>query len=176
MAHLSHRDDVARVRSSWCVRNRHSGVCQGLNQDLFIGIQDAQTLKPESVYEALGVKFFKRYLLPTEHVARYLRGEKALRTNVAHFQADLKRLLWETRRNETLHVLGLVLSGVLLLVKWAEISAGELLAILAVNVYVNVYPIILQRYNRIRLNRLLMKCGSTRRDTGPPGEAQDAHK
>jgi glycosyl-4,4'-diaponeurosporenoate acyltransferase len=117
-----------------------------------------EQLKPESIYELLGVKFFKRYLLPTEHLVRRLRGGKALRGDQAHLQTDLKRLLWETKRNEAIHVLALLLFGIVLLVKSSEHSVAEWLVILAFNLYVNVYPIFIQRYNRIRLNRLLRRC------------------
>jgi glycosyl-4,4'-diaponeurosporenoate acyltransferase len=115
-------------------------------------------LRPESLYEALGVKFFKRYLLPTEHLVRHSLGGKALRGDQVHLRADLERLLWETKRNETIHVLGFILFGVVLLVKSKDISIVEWFVFVAVNLYVNVYPILLQRYNRIRLNRLLKRC------------------
>jgi glycosyl-4,4'-diaponeurosporenoate acyltransferase len=119
-----------------------------------------ELLRPESIYEFLGVKFFKNYLLPTEHLVRHLRGGKALRGGQAHMQTDLKRLLWETKRNEAIHVLGLLLFGAVLLINSAENSIAEWLVIVAANLYVNVYPILIQRYNRIRLKRLLSRCAT----------------
>ena len=58
-----------------------------------------------SIYEFLGVRFFKRYLLPTELLLSHLRGTRAIQGGRGVLKAELKRLEWETRRNETIHLL-----------------------------------------------------------------------
>ena len=73
-------------------------------------------------------------------------------------KAELERLERETRRNEVIHLLFLLLLTCILLVRSPKLSAMDLLLIFAINLYVNVYPIFVQRYNRLRLLRLLGKC------------------
>ena len=111
-----------------------------------------------SIYEFLGVRFFKRYLLPTEILLFRLRGGKAMQGGQKALVAELKRLEWETRRNEVIHLLALLLTFCLLAPRFPRLSIGQFLAIFALNLYVNVYPLFLQRYNRFRILRLLGEC------------------
>jgi hypothetical protein len=111
-----------------------------------------------SIYELLGVRFFKRYLLPTELLVNRLRGGTAMRGGRDALKVELNRLEWETKRNELIHLLALLLITCILLVKSPQLSAMQVLLILAINLYVNVYPIFVQRYNRQRIVRLSRKC------------------
>ncbi len=70
-------------------------------------------------------------------------------------KAELKRLEWETRRNEVIHSLALLLTVCFLVFRLPQLSMGQFLVIFAINLYLNVYPIFLQRYNRFRSMRLL---------------------
>ncbi|MBC8095873.1 MAG: hypothetical protein H7Y43_08670 [Akkermansiaceae bacterium] len=108
-----------------------------------------------SIYEFLGVKFFKRYLLPTELLLSRLRGKKAMQGGQGALKAELKRLEWETKRNEVIHLLALLLTGCILVFSSPQWSIVNFLVIFAINLYVNVYPIFVQRYNRFRIMRLL---------------------
>jgi glycosyl-4,4'-diaponeurosporenoate acyltransferase len=107
-----------------------------------------------SLYEFVGVRFFKRYLLPTELLLFRLRGGKAMQGDRGALKAELKRLEWETRRNEVIHLLALLLTGCFLVFEFPRLSIGQFFAIFAINLYVNVYPIFVQRYNRFRMMRL----------------------
>ncbi len=112
-----------------------------------------------SIYEFLGVRFFKRYLLPTELLLFRLRGKKAaMQGGQEVLKAELKRLEWETRRNEVIHSLALLLTVCILVFRLPQLSIVQFLVIFAINLYVNVYPIFVQRYNRFRIMRLLRKC------------------
>jgi glycosyl-4,4'-diaponeurosporenoate acyltransferase len=108
-----------------------------------------------SIYEFLGVRFFKRYLLPTELLLLRLSGKKAIQGGQGVLKAELKRLEWETRRNEVIHLLALLLTGCIFVFKSPQLSIAQFLGVFAINLYVNVYPIFLQRYNRFRIMRLL---------------------
>ncbi len=111
-----------------------------------------------SLYEAVGVRFFKRYLLPTELLVDHLRGKRAVKGGQEALKTELKRLEWETRRNEVIHLLVLLLTGCFLVSNFSpKLSIEQLLAILVINLYLNVYPIFLQRYNRLRITRVLKK-------------------
>lgn len=107
-----------------------------------------------AIYEFLGVRFFKKYLLPTELLVNRLRGGKAMQGG-QDIRAQLKRLEWETKRNEVIHLMALLLIAYLLLARSQQLSVLQWLLIFAINLYVNVYPIFLQRYNRVRLIRIL---------------------
>ena len=108
-----------------------------------------------SIYEFLGVRFFKRYLLPTELLLFRLRGKKAMQGGPRVPKAELKRIEWETRRNEVIHMLALLLIGCILVYSSPQLSIVQFFAVFAINLYVNVYPIFVQRYNRFRIMRLL---------------------
>lgn len=111
-----------------------------------------------SIYEFLGVKFFKRYLLPTELLLFHLRGKQAaMQGGQEMLKAELERLEWETRRNEVIHSLALLFTIVFFVLRLPQLSIVEFLFIVAINLYLNVYPIFLQRYNRFRIMRLLRK-------------------
>jgi glycosyl-4,4'-diaponeurosporenoate acyltransferase len=111
-----------------------------------------------SIYEFLGVRFFKSYLLPDQLLFFRLRGKKAMQGGQGLLLAELRRLEWETRRNEVIHLLALLLTGCFLAFKSVQLSIVQSLVIVAINLYVNVYPIFVQRYNRLRITRLLEKC------------------
>jgi hypothetical protein len=110
-----------------------------------------------SIYEFFGVKFFKSYLLPTELLLSRLRGRNAMQGGRAALKRELKRLEWETRRNEVIHLLAMVLIGSLLISKFTQLSLAQIFGIFAINLYVNAYPIFLQRYNRFRLMRIMSR-------------------
>ena len=107
-----------------------------------------------SIYEFLGVRFFKRYLLP-DQLFLFLRGKKVVQGGRSAVQVQLRQLEWETRRNEVIHLLALLIIVCLVVVRSPQLTVVQLLLIFAINLYVNVYPISVQRYNRFRIMRLL---------------------
>ena len=58
--------------------------------------------RERSIYELLGVRFFKRYLLPIELLVNRLRGGTAMQGRQDGLRVELKRLEWETKRNEVI--------------------------------------------------------------------------
>lgn len=110
-----------------------------------------------SIYEFLGVRFFKKYLLPDQLLLR-LRGNRAVQRGQGILAPELKRLEWETRRNEVIHLAALLFAGCVVVVRFSQLTAADLLFIFAINLYINVYPIFVQRYNRFRIMRVLGKC------------------
>lgn len=98
----------------------------------------------------------KRYLLPTGLLVDRLHGGKAIKGG-HEVKAERERLEWETRRNKVIHLLALLLLACILLVRSPQLSVLDLFLVFATTLYVNVYPIFVQRYNRLRLGRLLGK-------------------
>ena len=105
------------------------------------------------VYERLGIRLFKRLVR---------RGPLAMFSPTLRFPKDktvpaLRILENEMRKAETGHVLIFVLMfvfvGYALLQGWFDTVAWLLLF----NILINGYPIMLQRYNRIKLHELICK-------------------
>jgi hypothetical protein len=103
------------------------------------------------IYERLGIRLFKRLVR---------RGPLAIFSPTLRFPQErtlsaLLSLEGEMRRAETAHVLIFLLvllyAGYLLLNGWLDAAAWTLLC----NVLINGYPIMLQRYNRIKLQGLI---------------------
>lgn len=109
----------------------------------------------KSVYEFLGVKFFKRYLLLTDLAIFRLRGRKQMEVGQGVLKGELQRIEWETKRNEAIHLLFMLLIGFILVLSFPKLSIEQFLGIFAINLYANIYPIFVQRYNRFRIIRLL---------------------
>ena len=65
-----------------------------------------------------------------------------------NIEGELSRLEWETRRNEVIHLLALILTGCILVFGPPQLTLVQVLLIFAINLYANVYPICVQRYNR----------------------------
>lgn len=102
----------------------------------------------EQLYEKLGIRTFKKYMptsgdLVMRHVWRKTRKVRGIES--------LRRLERGTRFPEKLHLVGLFafpIVGVLVdQIGWAN----------AINVFFNIYPIMLQRYNRIRYQGALRR-------------------
>ncbi|HEY0734527.1 MAG TPA: hypothetical protein VGD69_06450 [Herpetosiphonaceae bacterium] len=99
------------------------------------------------VYERVGIRRFKRLML-REPLSRL---NPALRLSHDRTFSALRQLDHEMRKAETSHVYILIfmlsLTGYALLRQWLDAASW----LLAFNLLLNGYPIILQRYNRARL-------------------------
>jgi hypothetical protein len=107
-------------------------------------------------YECLGVRWFKRWTPDGDHVVRYIR----------HFLPDYKVITgrcslggldMRTRRSEQGHLLWLLVTATPILYAlvcgWAVLASWLFLG----NLVINVYPIMVQRYNRARVQRSLAR-------------------
>ena len=106
------------------------------------------------VYEAVGVRIFKRFATNGDLVNRWARRldphYRAVRD-----RASARDWLGRTREGERNHLV-LMMMCAATAVYAARIGwYGWALAITAGNVVFNLYPILLQRYNRCRIERLL---------------------
>jgi len=108
------------------------------------------------LYEKLGVKTFKKYM-PTGDLF-YLSAWKKL-TGLDAVQLNsplsLKNMEVFTRVFETIHLVGFaVMSAEMgVFVSHQEVKSTVLAS--ALNMLINVYPIMVQRYNRVRLYRTI---------------------
>jgi hypothetical protein len=109
--------------------------------------------RTDQVYERLGIRFFKKLVR---------RGPLSIFSPILRFPKEktvsaLQGLLNEMRKAETGHalifVLVLLYVGYVLLKGWLDAVVWMLLF----NILINGYPIMLQRYNRIKLQELIQQ-------------------
>ncbi len=112
----------------------------------------------ERLYERLGALLIKRYV-PTGGdlvMGRLRRNHPGRRWVTSGFQS-----LWKyerkTRLNESIHLIGFIGFTVLVARKFASgsLSALGLAFALILNLIFGLWPVVLQRYNRLRLYRVM---------------------
>lgn len=108
-----------------------------------------------SIYTLIGVGIFKRFVPTTGDLARRMRGISQLKYRRQELVSDLYNLEVYTRTMETRHWIGMVLFIAIAWVLKSEYSVFDYLFVSALFLIVNVYPILLQRHNRIRILNLL---------------------
>lgn len=102
------------------------------------------------LYEFFGIRFYKKWVPTGGEVQVRRSGEKYLKGRNMAAVLVFEQL---TRKNEAAHVfLFLVYTGLGLLMSLLHV--GFVLLFLILNILVNVYPIMLQRYNRARIYRM----------------------
>jgi glycosyl-4,4'-diaponeurosporenoate acyltransferase len=106
------------------------------------------------IYELLGVRLFK-YFLPTggDLVQRWT-GIHEIRGGA---DTDLSRYEPVTRFREMAHVIGAAMTTSLTIAAFALNSISVASFSIGVNLFVNIYPIMVQRYNRTRINSILLR-------------------
>ena len=116
-----------------------------------------EKLRGRSIYSYIGIKFFKRYLLLTDLILFSFRNKAQLSTKDKNLKDEIIRLEWQTRRDEIIHLVFMALIVVIFIKSGKDMSILQWVAVLAINLYVNIYPIFLQRHNRMRLVKLLTR-------------------
>lgn len=105
------------------------------------------------LYEMLGIRLFKRFASAGDFFNRRRRHSEAEFRNVTNYSSAIE---WEarTRFNEFVHLCNLIFS--LVMIAWLCFQAryNWLGLIIFLNLILNVYPIMLQRYNRARIQRI----------------------
>jgi hypothetical protein len=112
----------------------------------------------ERVYECLGALVLKRYV-PTggDLVMQRLRRHHPDRRWVTSSLQSLCQYERRTRLNELVHLIGFVGGTVLVTSEFASgsLTRSWLIIALALNVILGLWPVVLQRYNRVRLYRVI---------------------
>jgi glycosyl-4,4'-diaponeurosporenoate acyltransferase len=115
--------------------------------------------KGQPIYEWLGIKTFKKYLPTTGDIARKKRKIKQIKLSGADKIEELYRYERQTRTYEWRHWIGFVLFIGLTFLLDRKLTVYDWILLPLLNGYINVYPILLQRYNRIRILKVLEKNG-----------------
>ena len=108
------------------------------------------------LYERLGVRHFKKFTVNGEYMNRIVRFYKP-NFKVIRDVASMKHWLSVTRSKEAGHIVHFVMTlpalGYLLM-RGYYLSAGCLIVL---NILFDLYPVMIQRYNRFRIQRILRK-------------------
>lgn len=106
----------------------------------------------------MGALLIKRYV-PTggDLVMRYLRHRHPKSRWVVASLKSLRQFERRTRLNESIHLIGFVSFAALAAYKFASgaLTALGLTLALALNLVLGLWPVVLQRYNRLRLYRAI---------------------
>jgi len=113
----------------------------------------------KTIYELVGIKLYKKYLPCTGDIARKWRGIIQINLTQSDRTTELYRYEIETRKNELRHILGTILCVGLIFIIDKKLSFFDICFLTCLNLYVNIYPIFLQRYNRIRIIKVLLNNG-----------------
>lgn len=114
--------------------------------------------KNKTIYDLLGIKWFKKYLITDGDLIRHWRKVKSISSGKNKLD-ELYKAERETRKYEIIHLIFLLIFILIVAVKFKSITPFNWAIILSINLYANIYPIFLQRYNRIRIIRVLIKSG-----------------
>ncbi len=148
------RSPVSALLVNWLAMSWVAIVGQAIHFSFASGYYEIQSFEQTGqVYEHLGVHLFKTIVR---------RGPLSIFSSTLRFPKEktisaLCNLDSEMRKAETGHllifILMLLFSGYALLEGWLDAVAW----LLMFNILINGYPIMLQRYNRIKLQELIRK-------------------
>jgi hypothetical protein len=117
-----------------------------------------KTFESERLYRRMGVSVLKRYV-PTggDLVMERLRRRYPRAQLVTASLPSLRTHERRTRISEAVHVVGVAVFGTLAIVKFATSSMRPFIFVVALllMLIVGLWPVILQRYNRLRLYRII---------------------
>lgn len=107
------------------------------------------------IYELIGIKLYKKYLPLTGDTARKWRNLKQIKICNPNRFEELYKYERKTRNYEWRHIIGTFGFIILVFVIDKKLTAFDWIFLFLLNLYINIYPMFLQRYNRIRIIRAL---------------------
>ena len=108
------------------------------------------------LYEQLGVRHFKRFVVNGEYMNRIVRLFKP-NFKVIRDVASMTHWLSVTRLKEAGHIVHFVMTLPALGYVLARGYHLSTICLVVLNILLNIYPIMTQRYNRFRIQRILEK-------------------
>lgn len=112
-----------------------------------------------TIYEFLGIKLYKKYLPMTGDIARRRRNIIQIKLNKSERINELYRYERQTRFNELRHIFATILCIGLIFIANKKLNWFDISFLTSLNLYLNIYPIFLQRHNRIRIIKVLLSNG-----------------
>lgn len=115
--------------------------------------------RDRTIYDLVGIRIYKKYLPTTGDIVRKWRKINQIKIGKAGKIAELNRYERKTRNYEWRHIMGAMVFVLLTLFIDRKLTLFDWIFLPALNLYINIYPIFLQRYNRIRIIKVLKNCG-----------------
>ncbi len=113
----------------------------------------------KTIYEYVGILWYKKYVPTTGDLARKWKGITQIALNRTERIAELYKYERITRQYELRHIAGAIGFIALIVVIDKKLEVFDLIFLTALNLYVNIFPIFLQRHNRIRILKVLQQNG-----------------
>jgi glycosyl-4,4'-diaponeurosporenoate acyltransferase len=113
--------------------------------------------KDRTIYELIGIKTFKKYLPTTGDIVRKKRKIVQIKIGALDKVNELYKYEKQTRNYEWRHLVGALVFILFTLMIERKFTVFDWLFVTLFNLYVNIYPIFLQRHNRIRIIKVLQK-------------------
>jgi len=119
---------------------------------------DPKSFESEKTYERLGIKAFKKYLPTGDDALKLLwKSSKENPFIRGSSETDLRQYEKFTRIYEGMHTAFLPMAAANIGMSLANGDLERATFVAGINILVNVYPIMLQRYNRLRLYKVISK-------------------
>ena len=113
----------------------------------------------KTIYEWVGIKTYKKYLPTTGDIVRKRKNLTQIKISNSDKLEELYRYERKTRNYEWRHIIGAIIFILLTIMLDRKLTIFDWIFVPILNLYVNIYPIFLQRYNRIRIIRVLKNNG-----------------
>ncbi len=115
--------------------------------------------RDRTIYDLIGIKIFKKYLPTTGDIVRQKRKITQIKISNTGKINELYKYERKTRNYEWRHVIGAIIFIGLTLMLYRKLTICDWIFLPILNLYINIYPIFLQRYNRIRIIKVLKNNG-----------------
>lgn len=113
----------------------------------------------KTIYEWVGIKTYKKYLPTTGDIIRKRRNITQIKISNSNKLEELYKYERKTRNYEWRHIMGAIIFILLSVMVDKKLTIFDWIFLPILNLYINIYPIFLQRYNRIRIIRVLHNNG-----------------
>jgi len=107
--------------------------------------------KDGKAYKILGIKLFKDFLIRTGYNDMLAKGLKVSNSS----KLELRELILKMQQAELIHLLGLGIAFAIAFISLIVKRFDLFVTINLLNIPLNLYPVFLQRYNRLRINHIL---------------------
>lgn len=115
--------------------------------------------RDRTIYDFIGIKLYKKYLPTTGDIVRRKRNIVQIDITKTDRIQELYKYERRTRNYEWRHIIGAIVLILLIFMIDRKLTVYDWILLPVMNLYINIYPIFLQRYNRIRIINVLRNNG-----------------
>ena len=126
---------------------------------LYFKPKKIEYFRDKTIYDLIGIKIYKKYLPTTGEIVRQKRKIPQIKISNTGKIDELYEYERKTRNYEWRHVIGAIIFIGLTLMLYRKLTIFDWIFLPILNLYLNFYPIFLQRYNRIRIIKVLKNNG-----------------